>query len=121
MNTMYREHILDHYKHPRNHGVIEDWDVQYSDCNPLCGDEQTIQAKLDGEVLIDIKFSGKGCAISQAAASMLTEITKGKTKTEALSLTSEKMLETIGVQIIPSRLKCALLGLMALKKALVIK
>ena len=117
---MYREVILDHYKSPRGHGLLEDADARAEGQNPLCGDEVTISVKFaeDGETIADIGFEGRGCAISQAATSMLTELVKGRKADEVASLAKEELLEEIGIPLTPVRLKCALLGLGVLKVAL---
>ena len=117
---MYREVILDHYKNPRGHGLIEGADAQAEGENPLCGDEVTISVRFgaDGETIEDVGFEGRGCAISQAATSMLTEIVKGRTAGEVAALPKEELLEEIGIPLTPIRLKCAILGLGVLKVAL---
>ena len=117
---MYREVILDHYKNPRGHGVIEGADAQAEGLNPLCGDEVTIyvQFEEDGETIDEVKFSGRGCAISQASTSMLMEMVKGRKADEIAALPKEELLEEIGIPLTPIRLKCALLGLWTLKVAL---
>jgi nitrogen fixation NifU-like protein len=117
---LYREVILDHYKNPRGHGVIEDPDAQAEGMNPLCGDEVSIYVEFedDGETIEDVKFSGRGCAISQASTSMLMEMVKGRKAQEIAELPKESLLEEIGIPLTPIRLKCALLGLGVLKVAL---
>src|SRR6476620_4904772 len=117
---MYREVILDHYKNPRNYGAIEDPHAQAEGQNPLCGDEVTISVRFgaDGETIEDVRFEGRGCAISQAATSMLTELVQGRTATEVAALPKEELLEEIGIPLTPIRLKCAILGLGVLKVAL---
>ena len=119
-DQMYREVILDHYKNPRNHGTIEDADAHAEGTNPLCGDETEIFVKFgsDGATIEDIKFSGRGCAISQAATSMLTELVKGKTAEQAAALEKDDLLEEMPIPLTPVRLKCAILGLTTLKMAL---
>ena len=119
-DDLYRENILDHYKNPRNHGVIEDADAHAEGKNPLCGDETEIFVKFgtDGATIEDIKFHGRGCAISQAATSMLTEMVKGKQAAEVATLTRDDLLDEVGIPLTPVRLKCALLGLTTLKLAL---
>ena len=119
-DDMYREIILDHYKNPRGHGVIEDADAEAEGQNPLCGDEVTISVKFadDGETIADVGFEGRGCAISQAATSMLTELVKGRKAADVAALPKEALLEEIGIPLTPIRLKCALLGLGVLKVAL---
>ena len=120
MEQMYREVILDHYKSPRGHGLIENADAQAEGQNPLCGDEVTISVKFaaDGETIESIGFEGRGCAISQAATSMLTELVQGRTASEVAVLPKEELLDEIGIPLTPVRLKCALLGLSTLKLAL---
>jgi len=120
LEQMYREVILDHYKNPRGHGVLDPNDVVAEGQNPLCGDEVTISVRFaaDGETIDDVGFEGRGCAISQAATSMLTEIVKGRTATEVATLPKEELLEEIGIPLTPIRLKCAILGLGVLKVAL---
>jgi nitrogen fixation NifU-like protein len=120
VDDMYREVILDHYKNPRGHGVIEDADAHAEGLNPLCGDEVTIYVQFDedGETIDEVKFSGRGCAISQASTSMLMEMVKGRKTDEIAALPKEELLEEIGIPLTPIRLKCALLGLGVLKVAL---
>jgi len=117
---MYREVILDHYKNPRGHGEIEDADAHAEGQNPLCGDEVAIYVEFgaDGETIEDVRFRGRGCAISQAATSMLTEMVKGRKATEVASLPRDELLDEVGIPLTPIRLKCALLGLGVLKVAL---
>ncbi len=119
-DQLYREVILDHYKNPRGHGLLEDADAQAEGQNPLCGDEVTIYVGFgeDGETIDEVKFSGRGCAISQAATSMLTEMVKGRSATEVATLPRDELLDEIGIPLTPVRLKCALLGLSTLKLAL---
>ena len=119
-DQMYREVILDHYKNPRGHGVIEGADAEAEAQNPLCGDEVSIYVAFaeDGETIDEVKFSGRGCAISQAATSMLTELVQGRSAQEVAALPREELLDEIGIPLTPVRLKCALLGLTTLKIAL---
>ena len=119
-DQMYREVILDHYKNPRGHGVMENADAEAEGQNPLCGDEVSIYVAFgeDGETIDEVKFSGRGCAISQAATSMLTEMVQGKTATEIASLDKQELLDEIAIELSAVRLKCALLGLTTLKVAL---
>jgi nitrogen fixation protein NifU and related proteins len=118
--SMYREVILDHYKNPRGHGVIDGADAQADGLNPLCGDEVTIYVEFgaDGETIEDVKFRGQGCAISQAATSMLTELVKGRKAADVASMPRDELLDEVGIPLSPIRLKCALLGLGVLKVAL---
>ena len=120
LDQLYREVILDHYKNPRGHGVLADADAQAEGQNPLCGDEVTISVRFaaDGETIEDVGFEGRGCAISQAATSMLTELVKGRTATDVAELPKEELLDEIGIPLTPVRLKCAILGLGVLKVAL---
>ena len=120
LEQMYREVILDHYKSPRGHGLLEHPDAQAEGQNPLCGDEVTISVRFgeDGETIEAVGFDGRGCAISQAATSMLTELVKGRTATDVAALPKEELLEEIGIPLTPIRLKCAILGLGVLKVAL---
>jgi nitrogen fixation protein NifU and related proteins len=120
MEQMYREVILDHYKSPRGHGLLEDADAQAEGENPLCGDEVTISVKFaeDGETISEIGFEGRGCAISQAATSMLTELVQGRKAADVAALPKEELLAEIGIPLTPIRLKCAILGLGVLKVAL---
>src|SRR5437588_8962103 len=117
---LYREVILDHYKNPRGHGLIERADAQAEGQNPLCGDEVSIYVAFgdDGDTIDEVKFSGRGCAISQAATSMLTEMVTGRSATEVATLPRDELLEEVGIPLTPVRLKCALLGLSTLKLAL---
>lgn len=119
-DQLYREVILDHYKNPRGHGELENADAQAEGQNPLCGDEVSIYVAFgaDGDTIEEVKFSGRGCAISQAATSMLTEMVKGRSATEVATLPRDELLEEIGIPLTPIRLKCALLGLGTLKVAL---
>ncbi len=119
-DQMYREVILDHYKNPRGHGLLEHPDAEAEGQNPLCGDEVSIYVAFgdDGDTIDEVKFSGRGCAISQAATSMLTELVKGRSATEVATLPKDALLEEIGIPLTPVRLKCALLGLSTLKLAL---
>jgi nitrogen fixation NifU-like protein len=119
-DQFYREVILDHYKNPHHYGVLADADAQAEGQNPLCGDEVTMSVRFaaDGETIEEVGFEGRGCAISQAATSMLTELVRGRTATEVAELPKEELLEEIGIPLTPIRLKCAILGLGVLKVAL---
>ena len=117
MDDFYRDYILDHYRSPRNFGHLDHVDVSAEDLNPLCGDQIRMELQLEGDTVKDVRFSGKGCAISQASASMLTEAIKGKTLAEVATLPKEAVLENVGIGISPTRMKCAMLGLKVLKSA----
>ena len=120
-DQIYQENILDHYKSPRNFGKIENPSVHHHEYNPLCGDEIEIFLIIDkNKKIADVKFSGKGCAISQASASMLTEQNNGKSLDELKKLTKENILNMLGIPISPVRLKCALLSLDTLKNGILI-
>ena len=117
MDDFYRDYILDHYRHPRNFGELERPDAEAEDLNPLCGDEIRMQLKVDDGVVTDVRFSGKGCAISQASASMLTEAVKGMKLADIATLSKDVVLDNVGIGISPTRMKCAMLGLRVLKSA----
>lgn len=115
---LYREIILDHSRNPRNAGVIDQPTVTYQDTNPLCGDEVRMDLILADDRVADVKFSGRGCAISQAAASILTEMVAGQPLVDVKAISREDILEELGVPISPARMKCAMLGLKVLKSAI---
>jgi nitrogen fixation NifU-like protein len=115
MSDLFREHILDHYQHPRCHGTLADADVTYEDANPLCGDRIRMDVRLREGRIEQVRFSGHGCSISQAAASMLCEHVEGRTLDEIKKLTREDVLDMLGIELGPVRLKCALLALKTLK------
>ncbi len=118
MDQLYREAIIDHYKHPRHKGHLPDPDIHYHDTNPFCGDEVTIELKVEDGVVVDAAFDGRGCAISQASASMMMEEIIGTPVEELRQWTKEDILDMLGIEIGPVRLKCALLPLKALKAGL---
>ena len=114
--NMYREQIIDLYEHPLNKGVLEAADFSYEEDNPLCGDVIRIDVKVDDqERVADIKWSGNGCAISQASASLLTEEIKGKSLEEVKAFSKDELLELLGIPLSMARVKCALLSLKVLK------
>lgn len=114
-DDLYRQNILDHYQNPRNFGTLEHPDISAEDSNPLCGDEIRIDLKVRGGKIEDVRFTGKGCSISRAAASMLTEEIRGKTLEEVKRIGRDDVLEMLGIELGPVRLKCALLALKTLK------
>lgn len=114
-SDIYREIILDYYRNPRNYGELDNPDIKAKDSNPLCGDVIEMQLKVNQNRVDDVRFRGHGCAISQASASLLTELIKGKTLDEIKELGKKDVLELIGIDPGPTRIKCALLGLKVLK------
>ncbi|MCK6629556.1 MAG: SUF system NifU family Fe-S cluster assembly protein [Anaerolineae bacterium] len=116
MDDFYKENILDHYRHPRNAGKLEHPTHSHEEHNPLCGDVIRMDLHVNEDNIIDqVAFTGKGCAISQASASMLTEMIQGKSLEEAKQIGKEQILDALGIEIGPVRLKCALLSLKVLK------
>ena len=116
MSSVYSEIILDYYRHPRNKGTLDHPHIKAKDSNPLCGDIIEMQLELDGNDSVKhVRFNGQGCAISQASASMLTELVKGKKLDDVRSISKEEILSLIGGQLSAVRLKCALLSLKVLK------
>ncbi|GAB4431642.1 MAG: SUF system NifU family Fe-S cluster assembly protein [Anaerolineae bacterium] len=116
MDDFYRENILEHYRHPRHAGTLEHPTHSHEEHNPLCGDVVRIDLHVNDDGIIDqVAFSGRGCAISQASASMLVELLEGKSLAEAKKIGKEDILEMLGIEIGPVRLKCALLSLKVLK------
>jgi len=114
-SDIYKDIILDYYRHPRNFGDLPEPDVRSKDSNPLCGDVIEMQLKIKDGTIDDLRFKGRGCAISQASASMLTELAKGKTLDEIKALGKADILNMLGIDPGPTRIKCALLGLKVIK------
>jgi len=113
--SIYRELILEHNKNPQNRGTLDPADYSYQDTNPLCGDEVRIDVRVADDKISEIAFSGRGCAISQASASILTEMVKGQPLEEVKALSKDDLLDELGIPLSPARLKCALLSLKVLK------
>ncbi|HZU67814.1 MAG TPA: SUF system NifU family Fe-S cluster assembly protein [Ktedonobacteraceae bacterium] len=118
MSMDYREYILDHYRHPRNYGKLEHPDAHAEDSNPLCGDQLAIDLQIDGDRVSAVRFQGRGCAISQATASMLSEMIEGRTVEEVVRLGKDDVLDALGIPISPARTKCAFLSLRVLHRGL---
>ena len=115
-SEIYKEIILDNYRNPRNFGDLEDPDIEHKDYNPLCGDELRFQIKLDEDQRVgEVRFTGQGCAISQASASMLTERIQDMTLDEIRALEKKDILDMLGINVSPTRLTCALLPLKVVK------
>ena len=119
MDSIYKEEIIDHYKNPRNFGALDAPDVHVEANNPLCGDKLSMDLHLKDGVVVDVRFRGRGCAISQASASMLTEVMVGKSLEELAKTTREDILQNLGIEVSYARMKCALLSLGLLRSALV--
>ncbi|CAG1011029.1 MAG: iron-sulfur cluster assembly scaffold protein [Anaerolinea sp.] len=112
---MYHELILDHYRDPRNWAILDPADIDHEEKNPLCGDRLRLTLRVRDGIITEVGWSGEGCAISQASASMLGETLVGKSLEEARAITKEDILEMLGISLGPVRLKCALLSLKTLK------
>lgn len=118
MDELYRDQILEHYKRPHNFGRLDEFDLDYEDTNPFCGDEQHVFIKLDGDDRVsEVAFEGQGCAISTAATSLLTDELVGMSREEILRMPKETVLDLLGIDISATRMKCAMLGLKVIKSA----
>ncbi|MES2209783.1 MAG: SUF system NifU family Fe-S cluster assembly protein [Chloroflexota bacterium] len=118
MDDLYRDYILEHYRRPHNFGVLEHANASHEGANPLCGDRITLQLRLADGKVAGVGFTGRGCAISQASASLLTDEIKGKPVADAAAMTSQDVLDLLGIDISPARLKCALLSLETMQLAI---
>jgi nitrogen fixation NifU-like protein len=121
MDNLYRDFILEHYREPHNRGVLDPHDLHFADSNPTCGDEMSLSLRLDpsGERIVDVAFDGRGCAISQASASIMTDELRGMTLHEIRGMDPRDVVANLGVPIGPARLKCALLGYKVLQGAVI--
>ena len=118
MDDLYRDYILEHYRRPHNFGVLDNATATQEGANPLCGDRITLQLRVVGDQIAAVGFTGRGCAISQASASLLTDEVKGKEVDTAASMKASDVLDLLGIEISPARMKCALLSLETLQGAL---
>ncbi|MDA8204289.1 MAG: SUF system NifU family Fe-S cluster assembly protein [Chloroflexi bacterium] len=119
MDDLYRAEILEHYRHPHNFGSLDHPDVVQEGSNPLCGDRLTLMLDIDEQGRVDeVAFTGRGCAISQASASMLTDLIRGKQLSEVAKIGRKDIVDELGIEISPARLKCALLSVDTLRRAL---
>ena len=118
MDDIYRQYILEHYREPHNHGTLDQPDIHAADTNPLCGDRVAIDLKVRDGRVSEVRFNGRGCAISQASASMLTDRIEGATMDELKAISPQDVLEMLGVEIGPARQRCALLSLRVLHQGI---
>ena len=121
MDSLYKEIVLDHYKNPHNFGTLDPADYTAEDSNPLCGDQVRMDLQVADGIVTDVKFSGRGCAVSMASASILTDMIMGQPLDEVLQITKDDLLEEIGIPVSPARMKCATLGLNVLKLSVALK
>ena len=117
MDALYRDYILDHYKRPRNFGALDPHDLEWHDHNPLCGDELGVHVRVEDGHVAELRFHGQGCAISQAAASIASDELVGMSVDDVPVLSAEWMFDLLGIDISPTRRKCALLGLKVMRGA----
>ena len=118
MDDLYRDEILEHYRRPHNFGTLAAPDAVHEGYNPLCGDRITMMLAIQDDVVREVAFTGRGCAISQASASLLTDEIKGKPLADVAKLTNQDVLDELGIDISPARLKCALLSIETVRRAL---
>jgi nitrogen fixation NifU-like protein len=118
---IYMENILDHWRSPRNSGYLINPEISFFDSNPFCGDEVKMQLKIENNKVLDAKFTGRGCSISQAAADLILDFIKDKSLEEIKKIKNEEMVQMLGIPIGPVRIRCALLALFALKKGIYLK
>ena len=118
MDDLYRDYILEHYRRPHNFGVLEGATASHEGANPLCGDRITLQLRVHDGVIDAVGFTGRGCAISQASASLLTDEVKGRTAEAVAAFGADDLLELLGIEISPARLKCAMLSFESLQHLL---
>ncbi len=116
----YRDYIMDHNRNPRNYGTLEHPDAHAEDSNPLCGDQLAIDLQIEDDRVKEVRFKGRGCVISQASASMLSEMIEGHTIDEVIQLGKDNVLDALGISISPARMKCAFLSLRVLHTSLAI-
>jgi len=121
MDSLYKEIVLDHYKNPHNFGTLDPADYTAEDSNPLCGDQVRMDLRVEDGIVTDVKFSGRGCAVSMASASILTDMILGQPLEEVRAITRDDLLEEIGIPVSPARMKCATLGLTVLNLSLALK
>ena len=121
MDSIYKEIVLDHYKNPHNFGTLDPADYTAEDSNPLCGDQIRMDLRVEDGIVSDVKFSGRGCAVSMASASILTDMILGQPLEEVRRISKDDLLEEIGIPVSPARMKCATLGLSVLNLSLALK
>jgi nitrogen fixation NifU-like protein len=121
MDSLYKEIVLDHYKNPHNFGTLDPADFTAEDSNPLCGDQIRMDLRVEDGTVTDVKFTGRGCAVSVASASILTDMVMGRSLDEVRQISKEDLLDEIGIPVSPARMKCATLGLTVLNMSLALK
>ena len=121
MDSLYKEIVLDHYKNPHNFGTLDPADYTAEDSNPLCGDQIRMDLRVEDGTVTDVKFTGRGCAVSVASASILTDMVMGRPLDKVRQISKEDLLDEIGIPVSPARMKCATLGLTVLNMSLALK